>query len=621
MSEQNQLANISVYNGPVSNTIKKRDVDWVKLAQMLVDKPQFLPDNSSKEKAKGSYYVRGLTNGKRDDDHLLQCSLAILDADKSIDGLPLPFPSEIHSALSDIQHAVHSTATPGRCRIVFPVNPYPKDQTAKVTKAAYDFCRSRGLNFAFSNESKTKSQPFFLPQTTAFCDHQAFAKTDGELFDYESFSQPQDEPEQEQREEREPGYNHLATFIEELQSGTIHQAVKTYSGWLHRTSNLTTKQIFDDINVIVNSMCSDSQKVVRWNSGEREELEKWFSANVDFEEPAEIADPDELLSLFEVRREYVENLGKEQFLYPNLIIRQHIVTIIGMSGSGKTTFVYYEVARLLAKMGLKVWYIDADSPASEHKRMKNFADTHGFRFLNPDVNVGTSVKKLLDMLKSLADKQSDLTDYVFFFDTLKKFADLMSKNSVKDFYVLARRLTKRGATIVLLGHANKYRDKSGNLIFEGVGDVKADGDDLIFLEAAPGVFDDGIDVTTVVDITRGAKVRGIFEPFSFNISNSREISFHDKVIDVASPDERRVPDLEILEAAREYLAECVEPVATTQFVQYVADATGVGLKRVRELIIKHSALKGSEHGPWRMFNYSVGKKNIHLYELPDQGAK
>ena len=42
----------------------------------------------------------------------------------------------------------------------------------------------------------------------------------------------------------------------------------------------------------------------------------------------------------------------------------------------------------------------SDSPASEHKRMKEFADTHGFKFLNPDVNVGTRVKKLLDMLSA-----------------------------------------------------------------------------------------------------------------------------------------------------------------------------------------------------------------------------
>ena len=621
MSEQIQLVNISVFDGPVSNTIRKRDVDWLGFAQMLVDKPQFLSDNTNEQKSKGPYFVRGQTNGNRDDEHLLECTLAVLDVDKTIDGHPLPFPSEIHDALSDVQHGVHATATPGRCRIIFRVKPYQKEQTAQVTKAAYEFCRSRGLNFALSNESKTKSQPFFLPQTTAFCQHQAFAKTDGTLFDYESCPKPENEPE---RENQEPGHNHLEEFIEELKTGTIHQAVKTYAGWQHRTSNLTSRQIFDDISVLINSSCTDHQKVERWHKNERVELENWFSANVEFKEPpatgTETTDPEELLSAFEVRREYVENLGKEQFLYPKLIIRQHIVTIIGMSGSGKTTYAYYEVARLLAKMELKVWYIDADSPASEHKRMKEFADTHGFKFLNPDVNVGTSVKKLIDMLKSLADKQSDLTDYVFFFDTLKKFADLMSKTSVKDFYVLARRLTKRGATIVLLGHANKYRDKSGNLIFEGVGDVKADGDDLIFLEAAPGALD-GIDVTTVVDITRGAKVRGIFEPFSFNISSNREISFHDKVIGVASPDERRVPDLDILEAAKAYLTECLEPVATTQFVQYVSDSTGVGLKRVRELIIKHSALKGSEHGPWRMFNYTVGKKNIHLYELPDQGAK
>ena len=173
---------------------------------------------------------------------------------------------------------------------------------------------------------------------------------------------------------------------------------------------------------------------------------------------------------------------------------------------------------------------------------------------------------------------------------------------------------------MLLGHANKYRNKDGNLIFEGVGDVRTDSDDLIFLECVPSSFD-GVDVTTVVDITKGAKVRGLFEQFSFNISTSREISFHDKVIDVATPAERRAPDLDILEAAKDYLAECLEPVATGPFVQHVADATRAGKQRVRELIVKHSALKGSENGPWRMFNYTVGNRNARLYELPTKVAQ
>ncbi|MBV5330330.1 MAG: hypothetical protein JZU65_22320, partial [Chlorobium sp.] len=138
------------------------------------------------------------------------------------------------------------------------------------------------------------------------------------------------------------------------------------------------------------------------------------------------------------------------------------------------------------------------------------------------MNQGTSIESLRETLKEIADSDSDLTDWVFFFDTLKKMADLLQKNSVKQFYALCRKLASRGATIVLLGHANKYRDNEDkHLIFEGVGDVKSDSDELIMFERMPNQ-NGGIDVTTVVDTNKGAKVRGIFEPISFHISPERE---------------------------------------------------------------------------------------------------
>ena len=51
-----------------------------------------------------------------------------------------------------------------------------------------------------------------------------------------------------------------------------------------------------------------------------------------------VVDPVSLLEAFAVGKEYVQRLGKERFLYPNLIIAQHIVTVIAESGGGKTTF-------------------------------------------------------------------------------------------------------------------------------------------------------------------------------------------------------------------------------------------------------------------------------------------
>lgn len=125
----------------------------------------------------------------------------------------------------------------------------------------------------------------------------------------------------------------------------------------------------------------------------------------------------------------------------------------------------------------------------------------------------------------------------------------MSKNSTKPFFRLLRQLISLGATIVLLGHANKYRDSEGNLIFEGVGDIQSDTDALIYFESMRGV--DGDNVTTVVDRDRNAKVRGLYDPISFHISRGeRAVSQYKNVIPVPSYSPRgrkeRLPDDAIL---------------------------------------------------------------------------
>ncbi len=293
-----------------------------------------------------------------------------------------------------------------------------------------------------------------------------------------------------------------------------------------------------------------------------------------------------------MKKEYVDGLGKEKFYYDNLIIKNHILTIIAESGGGKTTFLYFHVAAKLSKQGLTVWYIDADSPPSDHKKMKQFADMHGIKFLIPDVNEGTSTESLLNDIKTLADSQTDLSNFVFVFDTLKKIIDLMSKQNAKDFFVLMRRLTKLGGTVVLPGHANKHRDTNGNLVFEGVGDVKSDSDDMIFFEKIKKQ-DGTIAVTTVVDTDKGAKVRGIFAPFSFHIDKDRKIPFYNEALNLSDMSNNGVPKAtaeNILVVAEAYLKSRGEPVGQGKLVEYTMDKVEgqAGKQRVRQTIVKRA---------------------------------
>lgn len=262
--------------------------------------------------------------------------------------------------------------------------------------------------------------------------------------------------------------------------------------------------------------------------------------------------------------------------------------------------------------------------------MKKHADEHGFQHLIPDLNQGTSVASLIADLNIMADEQKDLGGFVLFFDTLKKFIDLMSKQSAKEFFVLMRRLTKLGASMILPGHANKHRDGDGNLVFEGVGDVRSDCDDMIIFEKEKQ-FDDSIDVTTICDSDRDAKVRGLFKPLSFNISPEREITFYDKALEVVDLSQTGTPkatDDEILTVAEQYLRDRDEPVTQVELVDYACDAVEgtAGKERVRKLIVKRAILKDKfttkEEMPLGIrFVFSAGQRNKRLYELPPEPPK
>jgi hypothetical protein len=75
----------------------------------------------------------------------------------------------------------------------------------------------------------------------------------------------------------------------------------------------------------------------------------------------------------------------------------------------------------------------------------------------------------------------------------------------------------------LLAHTNKHKDKDGLPIFEGVGDIRNDTDELIFL--IPESNSDGSKtVSTLPD-----KKRGPIDPITFQISPNREVSLTDYV--------------------------------------------------------------------------------------------
>jgi len=276
---------ISFFDGPVTNTISDRTLDWEEFCELILNDPIVLLDNDPATKAKYcTYYNRGYSNGPRCDENLEDCYLIILDVDKPIDDAPLPTPAEVNEVFlkADIAFACHSSATPGRCRIILASEAYAKTDAYQKTWEAYCFCKENNLNFVFSGESKKLSQPWFFPQTINPFSHQAYVHKAGYYFDSSYLTQeaPTFQTVQTPKAQIDiiptNGSKDQNWFIAQVKSGTLHQAAISYSGYLAETTSWTSAQVLEHLTLLVEVHADDKLKD-RWERWERKGIEKWYS--------------------------------------------------------------------------------------------------------------------------------------------------------------------------------------------------------------------------------------------------------------------------------------------------------------------------------------------------------
>ena len=80
-----------------------------------------------------------------------------------------------------------------------------------------------------------------------------------------------------------------------------------------------------------------------------------------------------------------------------------------------------------------------------------------FHWINP-LTHGKGPDDIIGTLRQAVVEKQRFDDTILFFDTLKKFLNVMDKRSVKPFFELMRQLISLGATIVLLGTCEQITD-------------------------------------------------------------------------------------------------------------------------------------------------------------------
>ncbi|MBT5271069.1 MAG: AAA family ATPase [Candidatus Marinimicrobia bacterium] len=229
---------------------------------------------------------------------------------------------------------------------------------------------------------------------------------------------------------------------------------------------------------------------------------------------------------FMMTQEELDEIADPSWLYRDLIIQGHVIVIVAPPNGGKTTIFEYIAAQIARDITKRVIYINADISGPDMKRSYNKAINGGYSLLTPDGKVGKSMDDVVKKLMDFNDEGENQAGRIYIFDTYKKMVNVINKTKNKILLKVLRSLSTKGATIILLGHTNKYPDSEGNYVYEGTGDVRADVDELIYL--IPLKKDDG----SMVVSTKPDKIRGDFKPITFNISPDRMVTQEDGFVDI-----------------------------------------------------------------------------------------
>jgi len=309
----------------------------------------------------------------------------------------------------------------------------------------------------------------------------------------------------------------------------------------------------------------------------------------------------DLLNDFVVRDEMVKEMIDAEIIWSNTIVRGHVQVWAAPANGGKTTLAMH-AAKELAHDGFDVFYFLEDAGGSDLKQLVDTATSGGYRLLNSTVT-GKSVGDILKTIGEIAGSQADLSNNVYIFDTLKKFCDLMGKGASRAFFSLMRSLSTLGGTVILLGHTNKNPDHRGKPIFEGVGDVRNDVDELFYLsKSAPD--ENG---NSLIGIEPD-KVRAVLQATTYKLTANREV--------IPIETERSVAQIRKLEQSREehepvityitsYLDEH-ESEKLTSLAEKARDNCGIGLNKARSIIMEHS---GSNDDKWVLWRRTRVKAN------------
>jgi archaellum biogenesis ATPase FlaH len=176
-------------------------------------------------------------------------------------------------------------------------------------------------------------------------------------------------------------------------------------------------------------------------------------------------------------KEMKMNLQNEFYVMDGLALDGQITLFYAKPNTGKTLIFLKLLIDGIEANKIKAYdilYINADDGYRGLCTKTEIAIEYGFEMIAP-AEAGVSPADIIALLNEMSNTD-DAKGKIIVLDTLKKFADMMSKRDQAELYMVLRRLVAKNATVIIAGHANKHLDKDGNLVYEGTSDTMNDVD-------------------------------------------------------------------------------------------------------------------------------------------------
>jgi len=309
-----------------------------------------------------------------------------------------------------------------------------------------------------------------------------------------------------------------------------------------------------------------------------------------------------------VTKRDVKLIKSQDYKYKKCVPAGQLIIFVGVGGSGKTTVVEF----ICSHVGGEVYYFNMDTASVHIPEARQRAEKGNYHLLCPDLKGG--IDQVVDDLIDISQDGADLSEVTIVLDTIKKLMDMGDKGDIKRLMKVLRSLTAKGATIIGLGHTNKYANEDGWPNYEGTVDLRNDCDAMACLIHHRKANDPDTIITSMYWSEQGwshGKDRGEVEPVTWVIdrSDNRKVTELAEWIDTKKLND----DLEQLEKARnilhdliQFMASAPEGVNQSQIVAAMAD-----IPHSRRQVLVH--LGQYEDRLWT--KQAAGLNNAQLYTL------